>query len=136
MKVNAINILFISFLVLSLSCQHTQIIQKEILQDGKFLQIETFTFRYKGERVKQISSIIKNDGKIVSSYNISTKCGCVGKTEYIPRITHYKLTINQSFDLPLNETDKLVFKKFASLPQIETYCSKNLLDSAKGFIKD
>ena len=136
MKHKVIYIILLVFIFISFSCKHTQVIQKEILQDGKVLEIETLTFRYKGEKFKQISGIIWDNRKIVSSYNISTKCGCVGKTEHVPRIIHYNLTTNHNFDLPLNEVDKLVFKKFASLPQIETYCSKNLLDSAKGFIMD
>ena len=97
------------------------------------LKIETFTFKHKGERFKQISAFIRDNDQIVSSYNISTKCGCVGKAEYIPRIKRYSLSSTNNFEFPLTETDKFVFKKFVSLPQIETYCSKSLLDSAKGF---
>ena len=136
MKVKAINIPFVFLVVISLSCRHTQTIQVDVIQDGKILKIETSSFSYRGEKYKNIAGIVYDDKKIVCSYYISTKCGCVGKTEHLPRITPYKLTTNNNFDLPLNETDKLVFKKFASLPQIETYCSKTLLDSAKGFIKD
>ena len=136
MKAKAVNIFFIFLIAASFSCRHTQIIQQENLQDGRILKIETFTFRHKGERFKQISAIIWDNDKIVYTYNISTKCGCVGKVEHMPRIMHYSLSTSANVEVPLNETDKFIFKKFASLPQIETYCSKNLLDSAKGFIKN
>ena len=136
MKIKTISIVFLLLTTL-LSCKHTQIIQLENLPDGRSMRIETSPLKYKGEKFKQLSSIIKdNDDKIICSYYITTKCGCIGKTEHVPRITRYRLTTSNNFDLPLNETDKLVFKKLASLSEIETYCSKNLLDSAKGFIKN
>ena len=133
MKVKAINIFLVISTTVSLHCKQSQILQQENFQDGRSSKIETFTVKFKGERFNQIIAIIRDNDKIHSTYNISTKCGCVGKSEYTPGIKRYALSSSNSFEVPLNETDKLVFKKFASLPQIETYCSKSLLDSAKGF---
>ena len=135
MKIKTLNIIFLLLTAL-LSCKHTQIVQLGNILNGRSMRIETSQLKYKGEKFKHLSAIIKDNDKIICSYYITTKCGCIGKTEHVPRITRYRLTTNNNFDLPLNETDKLVFKKFASLPEIETYCSKNLLDSAKGFIKE
>lgn len=66
-------------------------------------------------------------------YQIQEACGCVTKTLY-PN-TKYKLSTQLPVDIPLTDEDLYVFKKLSAFSRIEKFCSRTMLDSAKGFIK-
>ena len=132
-----------SFLILILlftflSCTPpTQILVSEKNKDNQTIEISSVRFKTKGEWFNQIDGkITDKEGKWLFIYHISTKCGCLTKTDYRKGIKHYKAVDQLNYDFVIDSLDKFMLMKFASLPDIENYCSKSLLYSAKGFIRD
>lgn len=118
------------------SCSHIQVLHKEIIPEGRTLVISLNKERLKGEKIQRLSGTITGiDGKTEAMYNLSTKCGCTGKSLYLAGITHFELVTNKNAEYPLPKDDTLVFKKLLAIPGIEKYCSVQVFDSAQGFIK-
>ena len=121
-----------------LSCGEPKI----ILASEKNNQKQTIEFwssksKHKGEWFKQINGRLTDEnGKWLYIYHISTVCGCLTKTDYRERrISNYKAVDHSNYDFTLDSTDKFMLSKFAALPDIENYCSKQMLETTKGFIK-
>jgi len=103
--------------------------------ENNYFKIREDSFRYKKQYHLQLTAEINdNNSKTLVRYSFSNICTCSFKnyanTSYK---TYLKLTTAPQFDIPLSDTDKLIFKKLTGLPAIEKYCSRSLLDSAKGY---
>ncbi|MBL7723157.1 MAG: hypothetical protein JNK27_03365 [Chitinophagaceae bacterium] len=108
---------------------------------GKYFTYDSITFKSKGDKIRQLSGYIRDStGRILSHYSITSKCQCIHKSIMAGQVSkqniQYKLTSELLIDIiPLNKEDSFVFGQFLKYPGIENYCSKELLDSAKGFTK-
>lgn len=121
--------------LLCCSCTSVLVLSRENISGGRTLELNMIQSGKKGEKKKQLNGIIRNsDGKWQTLYSVTARCGCVGKSVFLPGESHYRLSTGPDFQIPINEDDKLVFRKFLELTAIEKFCSKSLLDSAKGFI--
>jgi hypothetical protein len=119
------------------SCNSGHILSAEKMDNNMFVEFSTFTFRHKGEKITQLDAIIRDSSKrMIEAWHISNKCSCIGKTYYTPYLRHYKLTTETNYNSPLNEQDRFLIKKLSQLKEIENFCSRSLLDSAKGFIPE
>jgi len=138
MKCFRFQFLILLFISSFLSCGHPrQILLSEKNNENQTIEISTYRFKNKGKWYDQIEGrIINKDNMLSLVYHISTKCGCITKIDHRQkRIAYYKAVDHLNYDLAFDSTDKFMFSKFASLPNIERYCSQNLLKSSKGFIK-
>ena len=127
-------------IIILISCSQTKEI---LLSTEKYSQDETIKIyeskiKSDGEWFNHLSGhIFDKTGKRLYIFHVSSKCGCVNKSDYSQRkIVRYNAVTHLNYEIALDSTDKFMLSKFASLPEIEKYCSKSLLESAKGFIRD
>jgi len=124
------------FISISLfSCIHTKTLSKEpILNNEKNLEIRLKTYRHKGTEYQELYAIITDkSGKYQSGYYITPICGCIRKYEQTKgRMRYFKLSTESKFDKSFDGEDSLVMEKFKAFPNIESFCSKSVLDSVKG----
>lgn len=128
-------IIFISLATYVISsCGITRQVHYEETYKNRFFEISTDSFRYKKETYQTLHGIIRDSSnRYMVHYQIQSVCGCVRKTLY-PN-TQYKLTTQLPVDILLTEEDIFVFKKLSAFSKIDKFCSRTMLDSAKGFIK-
>lgn len=104
--------------------------------DKGYLVIRVDSFRRKNQYYKQLNAVVRDSsGKMIACYTILDRCGCVSKMNYGQPFSRYKLQTNFSFDIPVSEGDKFIFKKFLDHPRITEFCTRSMLDSAKGFTR-
>ena len=107
---------------------------------GRYFQLDSTIFRYKGEKIKQLDGFIRDSsGRILSYYSISGKCGCISKSvlvnERLSRKSLYSLTSELLPNIiPVSKEDSFVFRKFLEYPGINNYCASKMLETAKGFL--
>jgi len=136
-----VSIPFLIFIILNaISCSLTKeiLLSTEKNSQDQTIEISTSRFKSKGEWFNLIRGAIRNkSGKLIYNYQIVSKCGCLSKTDYTHgEIIHYNAVENMNYDIAIDYTDKSMLFKFGSIPDIENYCSKSLLTSTKGFVRN
>ncbi len=110
-----------------------QVLFKEAYND-KFFEISIDSFRYKKETYRTLVGIFKDSAnRYLTRYQIQGICGCISKS--INPKNQWKLSTQLPVDVLLTKEDLYAFKKLSEFPSIEKFCSRTLLDSAKGFIE-
>lgn len=126
-------ILIITFFCVTSCGPVRQVLFREAYND-KFFEISLDSFRYKKENYRTLVGIFKDSAnRHLTRYQIQETCGCISKS--INPKNQWRLSTQLPVNVILTKEDLYAFKKFSEFPSIEKFCSKSLLDSAKGFIE-
>ena len=123
----------IAFLIAS--CSTIRTVSEENIINKSTLRIYKESYKIQGKSFHELRAVLTDSSENIVVYWITSVCNCIRKEDRkIPR-KQYKAVTDSNYDLELTNSDKIILQKFRALPEIEMFCSKSLLDSAKGFIQ-